>query len=88
VGWYLSQVAKTSVTILEKSLDKLSYKQLSIIKSGFKTQFMNGNNYILLKEQIANQHDIVSIEQFKEYFLRLIEVNPIIKELLEKPIKI
>jgi hypothetical protein len=37
-----------------------------------------------LKEQIANQHDIVSIEQFKGYFLRLIEVNPIIKELLDK----
>ena len=81
IDWYLSQVAKTPPLILEKGLDEISYKQLSIIKHGFKTEHINGENHVSLINQ--HQHNIKSIEQFKGYLLRLTEVNPKIKEFLE-----
>jgi tetratricopeptide (TPR) repeat protein len=81
IDWHLSQVAKTNAAILEKSLDDVSCKQLSIIKHGFKTEHIDGKNYVSLINQ--HQHNIKSIEQFKEYLARLIEVNPTIKSFLE-----
>ena len=77
----MSQVAKTNSAILEKGLDEVSCKQLSIIKHGFKIQHINGKNYVSLIDQ--HQHNIKSIEQFKGYFARLIEVDPTIKSFLE-----
>ena len=81
IDWYLSQVAKTNAAILEKGLDEVSSKQLSIIKHGFKTGHINGKNHVSLINQ--HQHNIKSIEQFKGYFARLIEVNPEIRDLLK-----
>jgi tetratricopeptide (TPR) repeat protein len=81
IDWYLSQIAKTNAAILEKGLDEVSCKQLSIIKNGFKTERINGKHCVSLIEQ--HQHNIKSIEQFKEYLARLIEVNPTIKDFLE-----
>lgn len=87
IDWYLSQIYyDTDSSICEKQLDELSYKQLSIVKNGFKIQ-MNpediAQSNILLISDITQQHNITSIRELKEYLLRLVKVNPTIKKFLE-----
>lgn len=78
--FYLKKLAKYQEEKI-KQLDNISQRQLMLLKNIYITINQRDGMYIAIKEDSP-----ITIEQLKEQIVRLVEVNPVVKELLEKNI--
>lgn len=78
--FYLKKLAKYQEEKI-KQLDNISQTQLMLLKNMYTTINQRDGMYIAIKEDSP-----ITIEQLKEQIVRLVEVNPVVKELLEKNI--
>lgn len=76
--FYLKKIAKYPEKKI-KQLDNISQTQLMLLKKMYVTINKRDGMYIAIKEDSP-----ITIEQLKEQILRLVEVNPVVKESLEK----